>query len=51
MKLGLLFVDSGQFNYDNIESVNFPDFCRDATTVVDFNVSILNSSPTVNIYF
>ena len=27
MKLGMLFVNSGQFNQENFEFVNFPDFC------------------------
>ena len=51
MELGILVANSRQFNKDNFEFVNFPDFCGDATTVVLYlNVSILNSPLTVNIY-
>ena len=46
----MLLVNSGQFNWDNWEFVNFPDFYGDATTVVLYlNISILDSPPTANI--
>ena len=50
MKLGILFLNSGQLNQENFEFVDFPDFCEDATTIVWYlNVSFLNSLPTINI--
>ena len=50
MKLGMLFVNSGQFNQENFEFVNFPDFCGYATTVIlHLKFSILDSIPTVTI--
>ena len=47
----MLFVNSGQFNQENSEFVNFPDFCGYATTVIlHLKISILDSPPTVTIY-
>ena len=48
MKLGMLFVNSGQFNQENFEFVNIPDFCGYATTVIlHLKISLLDSPPTV----
>ena len=35
-KLVILIINSGQFNWDNGEFVNFPDFYEDVTTVTLF---------------
>ena len=46
----MLFVNSGQFNQENFEFVNFPDFCGCATPVIlHLNISILDFQPTVTI--
>ena len=46
----MLFVNSAQFNQENFEFVNFPDFCMCATTVIlHLKISILDSPPTVTI--
>ena len=45
-------VNSGQFNQENFEFVNFPDFCGYATTVIlHLKISILDSPPTLTICF
>ena len=50
MKLGMLFVNSGQFNQENFKFVNFPDFSGYSTTVIlHLKISILDSPPTVTI--
>ena len=52
MKLGMLFVNSGQFNQENFEFVIFPDFCGYTTTVIlHLGISILDSQLTVPICF
>ena len=44
----MLFVNSGQFNQENFEFLNFADFCGYATTVkIHLKISILDSLPTV----
>ena len=46
----MLLVNSGQFNQENFEFVNFPDFCAYATTVIlNLKISILDSPPTITI--
>ena len=46
----MLFVNSGQFNQENFEFVNFPDFCGYVTTVIlHLKISILDSPLTVTI--
>ena len=50
MKLRMVFVNSGQFNQENFEFVNFSDFCGYATTVIlRLKISILDSPLTVTI--
>ena len=50
MKLGMLFVNSGQFNQENFEFINFPDFCGYATTVLlHLKISSLDSPLNVTI--
>ena len=42
-------VNSGQFNWDNWEFVNFPNFCGDATILVSYlNISISDFPPIAN---
>ena len=46
----MLFVNSGQFNEENFEFVNFRDFCGYATAVIlRLKISILDSPSTVTI--
>ena len=50
MKLGMLFVNSGQFNQENFKFVKFPDFCGYPTNVIlHLKISILDSPLTVTI--
>ena len=46
----MLFVNSGQFNQENFEFVNLPDFCGYATTIIlHLKISILDWPLTVTI--
>ena len=42
----MLFVNSGQLNQDNVEFVNFPDFCKDAAVVELYSNVFIFKFPT-----